>query len=415
MYACLYGSSPRLTELAQRFSPLVEPVDSDLVVFSIAGLERLIGDERQIASEISRQGAQWGIMANLAIAANPSAAVLAARNIAGVTIIPPGQEAEALASLPIAVLPATPELATTLSRWGVRTLGALAALPEIGLTERLGLEGSRLRKLALGRDDSILNIRPPEPEYLIRQQLEDPIELLEPLLFIVSGQLHALASQLERNGHATNRIAIDLTLECGELRRELALPIPMRDARALLKQVQLALEANPPQAPILAVQIALDPVEPRVSQNGLFLPVAPQPEKLQSLLARLRALLGEEHIGSPVNLNTHRPDAYRLRPCAFDPSTLKGAGQDEQRLAFRYFRPPLTAHVTLRDYRLQRIASERVTGEIVQSAGPWRTSGDWWTSRTAWQRNEWDIVLEDRAVYRIYCTSGRWFLEGNYD
>ena len=132
MYACLYGSSPRLAELARRFSPLVEPVENEVVVFSIAGLERLIGDEHQVASEISRQGAQLGITANLAIAANRSTVTLAARNIAGVTIIPRGREAEALASLPIAALPAAPELVMTLSRWGIRTLGELAALPEIG-------------------------------------------------------------------------------------------------------------------------------------------------------------------------------------------------------------------------------------------------------------------------------------------
>lgn len=415
MYACLYGHSPRLTELAQRFSPLVEPMGSEAVVFSIAGLERLIGDERQIASEISRQGAQLGITANLAIAANPSAAALAARNISGVTIIPPGQEGEALASLPIAVLPATPELATTFFRWGIRTLGELAALPEIGLAERLGIEGSRLRRLALGQGDLILEIARPPNDYTIRQEFDDPIELLEPLLFLVSGQLHELTGRLERNGQATNRITVDLTLERGDLRRELALPIPMRDARALLKQVHLALEADPPQAPILAVRVTLDPVEPRVSQNGLFLPTAPEPEKLQTLLTRLRALLGEDRVGSPITLNTHRPDAYRLRPCAFEPSAPNGPRREERRLAFRCFRPPLIARVTLRDNRLRRIASERVSGEIVQAAGPWRTSGDWWTSRMAWHRDEWDIVLEDRAVYRIYYTCGQWFLEGSYD
>jgi protein ImuB len=73
------------------------------------------------------------------------------------------------------------------------------------------------------------------------------------------------------------------------------------------------------------------------------------------------------------------------------------------------------ASVTLRGHRLRRIVSERVTGDIVQAAGPWRTSGDWWTSHTTWHRDEWDIVLEDRAVYRIYCTDGQWFLEGSYD
>ena len=415
MYACLYGKSSHLVELARRFSPLLEPVGADAVVFSVAGLERLIGDERQIASEISRQGMQLGITANLAIAANPAAAALAARNIAGVTIIPPGQEADVLASLPISVLSVTPEMGVTLSRWGIRSLGELASLPEIGLVERLGVEGSRLRKLALGQGDSILNIRSPSPEYTIRQQLDDPIELLEPLLFILSAQLHELTGRLQRDGQATNRVTVDLTLDAGGFRRVLELPIAMRDARALLKQVQLALEADSPVAPILTVQVTLDPAEYRVLQNGLFLPAAPEPEKLQPLLARLRALVGEDCVGSPEILDTHRPDTYRLRPCAFEPSIPRNVRGDAPRLAFRYFRPPLMARVTLHGQRLRHIASERVTGEIVQTAGPWRTSGDWWTSHSRWHRDEWDIVLEDRAVYRIYCANEQWFLEGNYD
>ncbi|MGA2877647.1 MAG: hypothetical protein ABSG13_01720 [Bryobacteraceae bacterium] len=414
MFACLFGNSPRLAELARQFSPLVESVATDTVVLSITGLDRLIGDEHQIASAISRRGTEMGLAANLAIASNPSAAVLAARNIPGVTIIPFGKEAEVIASLPVEVLPATPELHSTLLRWGIDTLGDLAALPEIGLFERLGEEGHRLRLLALGQGESILDIRSPSPEYAIWQEFEDPIELLEPLLFIVSAQLQELTGKLQRNGQATNRITVNLTLDPGECRRVLDLPFPMRDARALLKQIQLALEADPPPAAMIAIKITLDPVEPRVLQNGLFLPATPEPEKLHTLLTRLRALAGENRVGSPEILNTHRPDAYRFRPCAFEPSAPKDAARAALCLAFRYFRPPVMAQITRRDGRFQRIVSERVSGEIVQAAGPWRTSGDWWAA-TAWNRDEWDVVLEDSAIYRVYFAAQQWFLDGSYD
>jgi hypothetical protein len=34
----------------------------------------------------------------------------------------------------------------------------------------------------------------------------------------------------------------------------------------------------------------------------------------------------------------------------------------------------------------------------------------------SWERDEWDIVLEDRAAYQIYLTAAnRWFLNGSYD
>src|SRR5262249_3330054 len=152
--------------------------------------------------------------------------------------------------------------------------------------------------------------------YTAKQELEHPIELLEPLLFIVSAQLQELTSRLHHDGQATNRITIGLTLESGnEFKRVIDLPFPMREPRALLKQVQLSLEASPPLAAMLAVQITLDPIEPRVLQNGLFLAAAPEPEKLHTLLSRLRAMVGEDHVGSPEILNTHRPDAYRFRDC----------------------------------------------------------------------------------------------------
>jgi protein ImuB len=415
VFACLSGDSPRLAELAAQFSPLVENTGPDTVVFSIAGLGSLIGDAHQIASAIARQGAAMGLAANLAIAPNPSAAILAARNLPGTTILVPGQEAHSLAPIPIEALPADPDQILTLRRWGIHTLGELGALPEAGLVERLGAAGSRLRHLALGHGDSILDIQPPSIDYTAHQELDHPIELLEPLLFVLSSMLHELTRKLQRNGGAASRVTVTLTLERRKaFTKDIDLPVAVCDPVALLKQIQLALEAHPPRAASVAVGITLHPAPPRVAQSGLFMPAAPEPEKLQTLLARLRALAGEDHVGSPEILNTHRPDAWQLRPCAFEPCEPKDAALRVLHLALRYFRPPLAARVDIDRGVLKRVASSRVSGRVLQCAGPWRTSGDWWTD-TIWSRDEWDVVLEDRAIYRLYLTSDQWFIDGSYD
>ncbi|MCZ6769957.1 MAG: hypothetical protein O7D93_11990, partial [Acidobacteria bacterium] len=56
--------------------------------------------------------------------------------------------------------------------------------------------------------------------------------------------------------------------------------------------------------------------------------------------------------------------------------------------------------------------------QIVACAGPWRSSGDWWTGKAhEWSRDEWDVELLDGSIRRIYWDYCRktWFLEGIYD
>jgi protein ImuB len=61
------------------------------------------------------------------------------------------------------------------------------------------------------------------------------------------------------------------------------------------------------------------------------------------------------------------------------------------------------------------ITASGIHGKVLNAAGPWRTSGDWWTT-TAWNRDEWDIALTNNALYRIYREpSQHWFIEGSYD
>ena len=63
-----------------------------------------------------------------------------------------------------------------------------------------------------------------------------------------------------------------------------------------------------------------------------------------------------------------------------------------------------------------RVHAPGVRGRVLESAGPWRTSGDWWIE-DAWARDEWDVALSDSALYLLYRDrrNGQWFVEGAYD
>lgn len=421
MFACLYSAKAgagQLAELAAQFSPLIETASPDTVVFSITGLSRLFGDEQQLASEVSRRGQAMEIVASLAIARTPDTAILAARQIPGVTILAPGREIEHLGHLPVDSLPGEPELIDTLERWGIRTLAEFAMLPPLGVVERLGEAGERLLRLSMGQLERPLHAAPPPAEFVARQEFDHPVELLEPLLFLLSALLHDLTAKLVRYGLSTDCFTLRCSLDGRrEHVRALEFPVALRDPLAILKQMQLDLEAHPVGAAIHAIDVELRPAQPRARQNGLFVPGTPEPERLQILIARLSAVAGANHIGSPITLNTHRPDAYRLRPCSFETASLP-AKQITPRivpLAFRYFRPPLAARVeTIGSGEPRRITARQVSGLVVEAAGPWRTSGEWWTP-TRWEREEWDVVLQGGALYRIYVGDRGWFVEGSYD
>jgi protein ImuB len=132
MFAAIHtttGDAEKLLRLAQEFSPLVERTTADTVALDADGLERIYGLPQEIAAALARRAAECGLKAGVAIAANLDAAVHAARGFAGVSVIPHGDEAKFLGSLPLALLEPTPGTLETLERWGIRRFRDLAALP----------------------------------------------------------------------------------------------------------------------------------------------------------------------------------------------------------------------------------------------------------------------------------------------
>jgi protein ImuB len=474
-----------LLDCAQSFSPCVEDAAADTVILDLAGMASLLGSLPEIARNLLRRAAELGLDSNVAVASNPDAAMLAARGFSGVTLISPGKEGEALGSLPVEVLSAyqcasresvekendqekeSACLLETLDRWGIRHLRALAALPEIALSERLGQEGLRLQQLARGAASRTLV--PVEAPAVFEEaiELEYPIVLLEPLAFLMNRLLEQICARLSSRALNTQKLRLTLELQNltrGDSRlaiseisrggdpsrtssqlpaqlvsgqpdkfsRTLCLPLPMLDPKLFLKLLQLDLNAHPPGAPILNIHLVAEPARPRSAQGGLFLPPSPEPEKLELTLARIAGLVGGSRVGSLELLDTYRAEGFRMRRFSPGQKSLASKNQSQQYsapaeekstiAALRRFRPPLPATVTLENAELARVVCSKkkeVHGSVLWKAGPWRSSGDWW-EREAWSRDEWDIALQNAegiALYRLVhdLLGGGWFVEGTYD
>jgi len=447
-----------MLDCAQSFSPCVEDAALDTALLDLEGMESLFGSLPQIANAMSSRIAGFGLEANVALASNPDAAMLAARGFPGLTMISSGKEAEQLGSLPIDVLFAEQHageekkgadrpletrlfeagLLETLDRWGVRNLRALAALPAISLSERLGQHGLRLQQLARGAASRTL-VRVEEPAVFEETvELEYPIVLLEPLAFLLNRLLDQICARLASRALHTQEVRLTLGLQNlagpDNFCRTLRLPLPMLDAKLFLKLLQLDLNAHPPGAPIVKIHLAAEPARPRTAQGSLFQPPSPEPEKLELTLARIAGLVGEACVGSLELLDTHCTEGFRMRRFMPEVTQRKTAQETQPRktsepaesksavAALRRFRPPLRATVTLENGEPARVVCSKkkeVQGSVLWKAGPWRSSGDWW-EREAWSRDEWDIALQNAdevALCRIVhdLLGGGWFVEGTYD
>jgi protein ImuB len=460
LYACLYrppfGDHPAAGEghranvvaaIAREFSPRFECHGPDLVAIDVSGLERLVGPPQTIAEELRREVAARGLRAHVAVAGTRTAAIVLAMSRPGVTVVARGGEADALAPVHIGILdimaadegaqsplrsPGTPQsfarkgpavpasaavaalpsAVVAFKRWGLNTLGELAALPAADLASRMGRPALAWQALARGDDTRPLIPALDEERFDATLELEWPIKELEPLSFVLTRLLEPLSTRLERRDRGAAVLHVLLRLVTREVfARRLELPTPMRDVRTLRTLALLDLESHPPGAGVDRVTIVIDPTPGRIVQHTLFTRAHPTPEQLSTLVARLGALMGQDRFGAPAAVDSYRPGAFAMAPFATEHDEERrdrGArsergsaasvepqiqNPDDSRLpnpesravsALRRCRQPVPARVAVVDGRPVRVTTDRrgfAGGAVTQCAGPWRTSGAWWEER----------------------------------
>jgi protein ImuB len=301
-------------------------------------------------------------------------------------------------------------LIAILHKWGVRTLGDLAALEPDQLGARLGPLAVRFWQQATGQATRLLRLVRPREVFVEQIEFDYEIETAEPLLFVLRRFLEQLTLRLGALYLVAQEMTFRLTFadppqdgfagaNKSHYEHRFHIPDPTNSVEILFRLLQTHLETFRAEYPIVAASLALEVAQPARQQFHLFETPLRDPNRLHETLTRLTGLLGKERVGIPVLEDSHRPDAFHLETFSWQLPAVpnepaKMIGPALRRLRVR-FAPALTKEVIVRQ-------------------GPYRTSGDWW-DRKKWERTEWDLQLADGEVCRCREEHDGSVVEGIYD
>jgi DNA polymerase-4/protein ImuB len=224
----------RLLFTLHDMSPVVEPGELGLAYVGVDGLAGIFGTQRKIVAAIKRTLEGWNVgMSEAGSTVQHSniptfrlgfalgkftAWVAASRAKPGEAIVvPPGDEQQFLASQPIAVLPLDADMHRRLRQLGIRTLGALATIPEPAITAQFGAIGKQLWQLAAGRiTESVEGRVAPEP-IVAALTFFTPVGERELLVHALEQLIARALKHPRRIGWRVHALRLRADLECGDV------------------------------------------------------------------------------------------------------------------------------------------------------------------------------------------------------
>lgn len=412
------AATQAVLQSADSFSPHIEATAPGVCTLDLRGITLLKdADAAKVAAWAARLResiVRLNLRPRVGIGPTPNVARHAARWTEAVQIV--GDARAFIATLPVAALEPSSDVELILHKWGIRTVGELIALGQEALADRLGLEAFALFAAASDNSVRLLKLVRPEERFEESFDFEQPVETMEPLLFLLRRFVDQIGQRLETTGFVAELVTLRLRLDSGEvIERRLRVPQPTREANVLFRMLQTHLETLRTESPIVMVALTADPTRPQQKQFGLFEVALRDPQQFQETLARLSALVGAERVGTPVVEDTHRPDAFKLVPPDFEnaPVPVKAANLLAT-TPIRRLRPALAAQVE-GGHEPVSLQCSIANGKLKIAVGPWRSSGQWWEVGKVWTRDEWDVATRDGKVLRLVQRPDGWFVEGMLD
>jgi len=319
--AAVEAALDALAALSPGIAGSTDPADRAFgsLEIQVDGLEALWGPEPDLVGKARAAvapilpGTPRAGIAGTRFAAALAAATGPGPSAVPAVLVPPGDDAAFLAPFPASALSRDPEVRGRLARFGLVTIGAVAALPRSALVARFGTdEGSRLHDRSNGRETDPFRPRRAPERLALALALEDPVADLEALRFVLRRLATALGAQLDARGEASGRArlvaTLDPTFASGRLPLPGAdlptavvlqrLPEPTADPEAIERLLRERLEREPPALPVARLELELLDVAPAAGQQlALFTPQANAAARLGWQLARIAVRFGEGSVG----------------------------------------------------------------------------------------------------------------------
>lgn len=431
--------------LIDAHSPGVHLIRPGLAVLRSRGVSRYHGGEAESAEALTRMLAAEGLPeARIGIADGVFTAEIAARSVGEAPestpwrIVPTGQAPEFLSALSVQVL-GDDELASLLSRLGVSTLGAFAALGALEVRTRFGEHGARLHALAGGADSRPLAPRPPDPELAREVEFDSPLGQADQVAFAVRQTADAVLLALADASVVCTEARIDLTDDDGRVTSRSWLHPTCFDAADLVDRVRWQLEALVTESAgdddaahafrgIVGVRIVPAAVDDAAHhQPGLF--GSGTDERLHHAVSRVQTLLGHQGVmTAAVSGGRMLADRQVFTPWG-ERSLLE---RDPDRPWPGSLPGPLPAEVfsPLRSIRVTDDEGESIVvdargalsavptlldGEPIAGwAGPWPLREHRWDPNRARAGHRFQLVDHRQRAWLVLHTDGDWWAEGRY-
>jgi DNA polymerase-4/protein ImuB len=271
----------RLLAALNEVSPVVESAELGLAYVGADGLEGILGKPQKIVDAIRQTvGPSDRPTVRLGFGLGKFIAwVAASRAKPGEAIIVPVGAATAfLASQPISVLPLDSDTHRRLRQLGIRSLGALAALPEEAVTAQFGAMGRRLWRLAAGRvAEPVEGRNAPEP-IVAALTFFPPVGERELLVHALDQLIARALKHPRRIGWRVHAVRLRADLECGENSAStnrswmvnVLLKDPTADAARIAAPLKTRLEQSPPTGAVERLVLEFTAFAPGTSELQLF-------------------------------------------------------------------------------------------------------------------------------------------------
>ncbi len=423
----------RIADWCDRYTPFVALDPPCGLLFDVTGAAHLFGGERAMLESVRASLKKQGFAVQAALAGTAAAARALAHYADG-AVLAPGEESQAVASLPVAALGLDPTAAHGLRRAGLKTIGQVASRTRAELSQRFGKEIMTALDRALNRAEEPISPRRVLPDYMVEHRYPEPVVTEAVLIGSIFSLAQTLSRLLERRGEGARALQAVFFRADGQVRRlSIETGRPLRDPAMIERLFRERIDAlADPLDPGFGFDLVrLEAVRVgRVNPQTLGLEEKDDTGKeIAFLIDRLAARFGGHRVLSFQPQDTHIPEAEGIAiPAQYARDAKlrwqkRGAANEPPRRPLRLFAKPEPIDVVAEvpDGPPLRFRWRRALHAVVHAEGPERIAMEWWRHQEAQPTRDYYRVEDDAGLrfwlyrdglYGRETDRPRWYVHG---